>query len=52
MLVSFDRRVDLFVLMELEEFLQEIFQCKIDLALKRSLKPLIGKHILAEVEYL
>ncbi|MBC7776859.1 MAG: nucleotidyltransferase family protein [Phycisphaerae bacterium] len=52
MLVSFDRRVDLFDLMELEEFLQEIFQCKIDLALKRSLKPLIGKHILAEVEYL
>ncbi|MFN0214492.1 MAG: nucleotidyltransferase family protein [Saprospiraceae bacterium] len=52
MLVSFDRRVDLFDLMELEEFLQEVFQCKIDLALKRSLKPLIGKHILAEVEYL
>ena len=52
MLVSFDRRVDLFDLMELEEFLQDIFQYKIDLALKRSLKPLIGKHILAEVEYL
>jgi len=52
MLVSFDRRVDLFDLMELEEFLQEVFKCKIDLALKRNLKPLIGKHILAEVEYL
>lgn len=51
-LVSFDRRVDLFVLMELEEFLQEILQRKVDLALKRGLKPLIGKHILAEVEYL
>jgi len=51
-LVDFDRSVDLFDLMELQEFLEGIFELKIDVALRRSLKKYIGKQILAEVQYL
>ncbi len=51
-LVDFDRAVDLFDLMELQEFLEEVFGLKIDIALRRSLKKYIGKQILAEVQYL
>jgi len=51
-LVDFDRAVDLFDLMELQEFLEETLGLKIDIALRRSLKKYIGKQILAEVQYL
>lgn len=51
-LVDFDKPVDLFDLMELQEFLEEVFDRKIDIALKRSLKKYIGQYILAEVQYL
>jgi len=51
-LVDFDKPVDLFDLMELQEFLEEIFARKFDIALKRSLKKYIGQYILAEVQYL
>jgi predicted nucleotidyltransferase len=51
-LVDFDRAVDLFDLMELQEFLESVFRLKIDVALRRSLKKYIGKQILAEVQYL
>ena len=51
-LVDFDREIGLFEIMELEEYLAEIFDCKVDVAVKRSLRKYIGQHILAEVEYL
>lgn len=39
----------IFALMHLEDELNSILGAKVDLAIKRSLKPEIGKHILAEV---
>ncbi len=51
-LVDFDRRIDLFDLMELQEYLEEAFGKKVDIALRRSLKKYIGPYILAEVQYL
>lgn len=51
-LVDFDRPIDLFGLMELQEFLEEIFKMKVDIALKRSLRKYIGSYILKEVQYL
>lgn len=51
-LVDFDRRIDLFDLMELQEYLEGAFGKKVDIALRRSLKKYIGEYILAEVEYL
>ena len=51
-LVNFDREIGLFEIMELEEYLAETFGCKVDVAIKRSLRKYIGQHILAEVEYL
>ena len=51
-LADFDRPVDLFDLMELQEFLEEVCGQEVDIALKRSLKKYIGQYILAEVEYL
>ena len=51
-LVGFDRRTDLFDLMELQEFLEETFERKVDIAPRDSLREHIGKYILAEVEYL
>jgi predicted nucleotidyltransferase len=51
-LVDFDRMATLFDLMELQEFLEETFGRKVDIAPKDSLRKHIGKYILAEVEYL
>jgi hypothetical protein len=51
-LVDFDRDIGLFEIMELEEYLEEVFGCKVDIAIKRSLRKYIGQQILAEVEYL
>ncbi|MBL7780551.1 MAG: nucleotidyltransferase family protein [Saprospiraceae bacterium] len=51
-LVDFDKPVDLFDLMELQAFLEGVFNKGIDLTLRRSLKKYIGQYILAEVQYL
>ena len=51
-LVDFDKPIDLFDLMELQEFLEEVFDRKIDVTMRRSLKKYIGQYILAEVQYL
>ena len=51
-LVDFDRRVDLFDLMELQWFLEETFGGKVDVAPRDSLRKYIGQYILAEVQYL
>ncbi len=48
-LVSFDRPVTLFGMMDLEFQLEELVENRVDLVMKRSLKPRIGKHILKEV---
>jgi uncharacterized protein len=51
LLVSFRRDVDLFEFLELRAFLQENLHHKVDLVMDSALKPAIGKHIRAEVEY-
>ena len=44
--------VSLFTLSELQFALEDHLEIKVDIAMKDSLKPKIGKRILAEVEYL
>ncbi len=53
-LISYDpnRSFSLLTLVELEDFLATTFQRKVDVAFKNSLKPVIGKQILSEVQYL
>lgn len=51
-LVDFDRNVSLFDIMELQWFLEEVFNRKVDVAPRDSLRKYIGQHILEEVQYL
>jgi uncharacterized protein len=48
-LVCFDRPISLFGIMDLEFQLEELVENRVDIVMKRSLKPRIGKHILREV---
>lgn len=48
-LVEFQRPIGFFKFLELEEYLEEIIERKIDLVSKKALKPRIGKYILEEV---
>lgn len=50
-LVEFDSPVDFFTFLELEEFLTKLLGIKVDLVMKKALKPEIGKYILKEVLY-
>ncbi len=50
-LVEFEHAVDFFVFLELEEYLQKLIGVKVDLIMKKALKPEIGKRILNEVIY-
>lgn len=50
-LVEFDKPVDFFLYLELEERLSKILKVKVDLVMKKALKPGIGKFILQEVVY-
>lgn len=50
-LVEFDRTPGLIKFLELEEYLTDLLKIKVDLVMKTSLKPSIGKRILNEVEY-
>ncbi|HNX29060.1 MAG TPA: nucleotidyltransferase family protein [Syntrophomonadaceae bacterium] len=50
-LVEFDRRVDLFHFIELQDRLAEILGRKVDLVTPKALKPLIKDRILREVLY-
>jgi len=50
-LVEFERPIDIFKFIELEETLSESLGVKADLVTKRALKPFIGKKILKEVIY-
>ncbi len=53
-LVEFEEnsKMDLFTFVEMEIYLSDIFKVKVDLVMKNSLKPYIGKYILSEVQYL
>ena len=37
--------------MDVKFFLEDLFQCKVDLVLEKTLKPRLRPYILAEVEY-
>lgn len=50
-LVEFESPIDFFTFLELEEFLTELLGVKVDLVMRKALKPEIGKHILREVLY-
>ncbi len=50
-LVEFERPVDFFEFLELEEYLSNILGVKVDLVLKRALKPRIAENVLKEVVY-
>ena len=47
-LVEFSETIDLFMFMELEEFLRSIVDVKVDLVMKDALKPRIRENILRE----
>ena len=51
-LVEFSEAISLFKFVDLELELSDILGVKVDLVIKDSLKPFIGKRILEEVEYL
>lgn len=51
-LVEFDRPVGMFHFLGLEERLSKMLDTKVDLVTKKSLKPIIGRQILAEVVYI
>ncbi len=47
-LVTFRETPGLFKLLQLEHFLSDVLGVQVDLVMKESLKPRIGKHILEE----
>jgi predicted nucleotidyltransferase len=51
-LVEFSESTDLFAFVELESYLSDLLGVKVDLVMKDTLKPRIGKHILREVIFL
>jgi len=48
-LVEFRERVGLFKFLELEAYLEELLDLKVDLVSRKALKPRIGQNILKEV---
>ena len=50
-LVTFSRDIDLFDFLDLREYLESRLHSKVDLVMESALKPAIGRHIIAEVEY-
>lgn len=51
-LIDFEQAPSLLKFVELENYLSDAIGIKVDLVMKRVLKPTIGKNILAEVIYL
>ena len=49
-LVEFDRVPSLFEFIRLERYLSELLATKVDLVMKSSLKPALGRHILEEAQ--
>lgn len=50
-LVAFNRDIDLFDFLDLREYLEGKLSAKVDLVMESALKPVLGRRILAEVEY-
>ena len=50
-LVDFRGTIDFFDFLELEEYLSKILKVKVDLVMKKVLKPAIGKRVIKEVIY-
>lgn len=50
-LVEFNKPIDFFLFLELEEFLSQLVGVKVDLVMKKALKPVIGRSILKEAIY-
>ena len=50
-LVEFSEPVGFFAFMELEHFLGKLLACKVDLATKKALKPIIKKNVLKQLVY-
>ncbi len=48
LLVEFDRPVGLFGLIALQNYLETLFGCKVDLGTPRSLRPELRNHVLQE----
>jgi predicted nucleotidyltransferase len=48
-LVEFSKPIGFFAFMNLEEYLEDLLNIKVDLVSKKALKPHIGKRILEEV---
>ena len=51
-LIDFEQSPSLLKFIELENYLSDTIGIKVDLVMKRVLKPRIGENILAEVMYL
>jgi predicted nucleotidyltransferase len=51
-LVSFSETIDLFMFVELENYLSDVLGVKVDLVMKDALKPRLKKSILGEAVYL
>ncbi len=51
-LVEFKEPIGLFKFLDLEEYLENLLDKKVDLVSKKALKPQIGKQILKEVIYI
>ncbi|MGO9572535.1 MAG: nucleotidyltransferase family protein [Desulfomonilaceae bacterium] len=51
-LVEFQEPISLFRFMTMEYELEDLIGRKVDLVMKTSLKPAIGRHVLSEVVYL
>lgn len=50
-LVEFREVIDFFEFLELEEYLSKTLNLKVDMVMKKALKPNIGRQILNEVTY-
>ena len=51
-LVEFEETISLFKFIELEDHLKKVLHKKVDLVMKKALKPRLKKQILDEVKYL
>ena len=50
-LVTLEHPISLLTFSEARHFLEDVLGVRVDLALKKTLKPHIGRHILDEVQY-
>lgn len=49
LLLEFDKAIDLFIFVNLQNYLSDLLNAKVDLVMKKALKPKIGQRILQEV---